>query len=112
MTVKVHVVQRIVIGIALSLVPIIGLIESGMNASYILPILFIVIWNVGEVYAVPYYLKKVENKFTSILKLSIISYLTIGRNTVMAIAITVYFVYFVAFGWIVGWIQLIKDINI
>lgn len=107
---KIHVIQRIAIGIALSSIPIIGFIEGGMNASYMLPILFIVIWNVGEAYAAPYFLKKVKSKFTSILKLYFISYLAIGKNAILCIALIAYLVYVAAFGWITGWIQLIKDI--
>ena len=109
---KVQVIRKILIGIALSAIPIIGLLEGGMEASLVIPVLFIVIWNVGEVYAVPYYLKKVESKLTSILKLSIISYLAIGKNAVMVIAFIAYLVYVAAFGWITGWVQLIKDMSI
>lgn len=109
---KVQVIRKIFIGIALSAIPIICLLEGGMEASYILPMLFIVIWNVGEVYAAPFYLKKIENKLSSVLKLSIISYLTLGNNAVMAVALIAYVVYIAAFGWITGWIQLIKDIRI
>lgn len=109
---KVQVIRKIFIGIALSAIPIISLLEGGMEASYILPMLFIVIWNVGEVYAAPFYLKKIENKLSSVLKLSIISYLTLGSNAVMAVALIAYVVYIAAFGWITGWIQLIKDIRI
>lgn len=109
---KAQVIRKIAIGIALSSVQIIRLIESGMDGSYILPMLFIIIWNVGEVYAASHYLKKIENKLTSILKLSIITYLAIGKNAIMTIALITYLVYVAAFGWITGWIQLIKDINI
>ena len=110
MAMKVHVVRKILIGIILSAIPIIGLIEGGVEASCILPMLFVIVWNVGEVYAAPYYLKKVENKLTSILKLAFISYLSSGRNTIMAVALIAYIVYVAAFGWITGWILLIREI--
>ena len=59
MTMKAQVVRKILIGVILSAFPIIGLIQGGMEAQLILPMLFIVIWNIGEVYAAPYYLNTV-----------------------------------------------------
>ena len=110
MTMKAQVVRKILIGVTISTFPIIGLIEGGMEAQLIFPMLFIVIWNIGEVYAAPYYRKKVESKLTPILKLTIISYLALGRNAVMVVALIAYIVYIAAFGWITGWILLIRDI--
>lgn len=107
---KPQTIMKIGVGFILSLIAVVELLRCGVDGISILACAFVVIWIIGEVYAIPHYIKLIERKFTAILKLSIISYLAVGRNALLVIACVCYLVFILSFGWVTGWIQLYKDI--
>ena len=108
---KSRIITKIFIGCTLGIISIVGLIEGGVNAPGILPLMFMIVWSIGEVYAIPYYLELIEHKLTTILKISIISYLAIGKNVLITIILICYLFFVIIFGWIAGWIMLVADIR-
>lgn len=108
---KLQISIRVAVGIIISIVSFIGITKGGINCTSTFVCVFVTIWNIGEIYAIPHYIRLIERKLTSILKLSIISYLAVGKNALLLVALICYLAFIATFGWINGWIMLVQDIR-
>ena len=100
---------RIIIGVLLG-ITILQCSQTRMVYSTIPYVAYVLLWSIGTVYVTPYYLRKIDRKLTSLLKLSIIAYLTVGRNAIAIIVLLVSLLIFISTGWVIGWIMLISEI--
>lgn len=70
------------------------------------------LWLTGIVYSASHYLLQLENRINTLVKVSIISFLAVGRGTVGLFCLIIYLIYYLTLGWIYGLYLLVFDIII
>ena len=92
------------------------LLSAGINTFKMridpFALVFGFIWLVGVVYSAPHYLSILEKNLDSMLKISAISFLAIGRGSLGLLCLFMYLMYYLFFGWIYGLYLLVFDIVI
>ena len=106
------IIRRVAIGLSISAFLTLVLRLNGMPIwSTMLFCLAACFWWVGVVYSIPYYVSKIRNHLNSILKISIVMFLAVGRNALFIILLVLYVVYIITFGWVYGLLLLYRDIS-